>query len=173
MIKMIAKVLRLLNSEAEPHQLSLALCFAMVAGFTPLYSLHNLLVLLLVLLLRVNLSAFILGLGFFSGFAYLLDPLFHRLGLSILQAQAFEGIWTAFYNTAIMRFARFNNSILMGSLVFSALFFVPLFLSLNQFIRKYRDHILSRIQKMRIMQAIKASKIYTVYQSLSGLRGAS
>lgn len=173
MISMLAKVLRLLNSEAEPHQLSLALCFAMLAGFTPLFSLHNLLVLLLVLLLRVNLSTFILGLGFFSGIAYLLDPLFHHLGLFILQTQTLAGIWTVFYNTAILRFARFNNSILMGSLIFSAIFFVPLFLILNLLIRKYRDHILSRIQNMRIVQVIKASKIYTAYQNVSGLRGAS
>ena len=66
MLRAIAKLLKALNSESNPVQISLAFCFALIAGFTPLLSLHNLLVLFLVLILRVNLSAFILGLGVFS-----------------------------------------------------------------------------------------------------------
>lgn len=72
----LAKFLRVLNSETDPAQISLAFCFSMVAGLTPLFSLHNLPILFLVLVLRVNLSAFLLGFAFFSGIAYLLDPLF-------------------------------------------------------------------------------------------------
>ena len=81
MLQAIAKLLKVLNSESEPGQISLAVCLAMVIGLTPFYSLHNLLVLLLVFLLRVNVSAFILGFIVFSGAAFLLDPLFHNLGL--------------------------------------------------------------------------------------------
>ena len=84
MIGTIAKILKALNSETAPGQISMALCFALIIGLTPLYSLHNLLVLLLVLLLRVNLSAFIAGWVFFSGIAYILDPIFHRIGLALL-----------------------------------------------------------------------------------------
>ena len=43
MIQMVAKVLKILNSESDPGQISLALCFAMVAGLTPFFSLHILL----------------------------------------------------------------------------------------------------------------------------------
>ncbi len=41
MLKMIAKLLRVLNSDADPAQISLAFCLALVAGFTPLYTLHD------------------------------------------------------------------------------------------------------------------------------------
>ena len=74
MIRAIIKLLRVLNSEAAPAQIGLALAFALIMGLTPLWSLHNLAVLLLVLVLRVNLSAFLLGTAVFSGLAYLLDP---------------------------------------------------------------------------------------------------
>ncbi|MDT8272320.1 MAG: DUF2062 domain-containing protein, partial [Desulfomonilia bacterium] len=84
MIRLIARVLRVLNSEAAPSQISLALCFSLIAGFTPLMSMHNVVVLLLVLLIRVNLASFLLGLVAFSGIAYLLDPLFHLSGLALL-----------------------------------------------------------------------------------------
>ena len=92
MLRLIARFLRVLNSETNPGQISLGFCFAMVAGLTPLMSLHNLVVLLLILILRVNLSAFLLGLGVFSGVAYLLDPLFHWYGWHILTAPSLEAL---------------------------------------------------------------------------------
>lgn len=168
MLKMLAKLLKVLNSDAEPGQISLALCLAMVAGLTPLMSLHNLLVLLLVLVLRANLSAFLLGLVVFTGIAYLLDPLFHQLGLAALTAGPLNGLWTSLYNIPLFRLANFNNSIVMGSLLFSLVLFVPLLLAGNRLIRAYRQHILRWVEKSRIMQFFMASKFYNIYKSLSG-----
>ncbi|MCB9776893.1 MAG: TIGR03546 family protein, partial [Nitrospiraceae bacterium] len=121
MIKLLAKLLRVLNSETEPGQISLGFGLAMIAGLTPLLSLHNLLVLLLVCVLRVNLSAFLLGLALCTGIAYALDPLFHQIGLAVLTAPALEGVWTALYQSVWWRLEHFNNSIVMGSLVFAVM----------------------------------------------------
>ncbi len=173
MIKAVAKLLKVINSETDPRQISLACCLAMVAGLTPLYSPHNLLVLLLVLLLRVNISAFILGFGFFTGIAYLLDPIFHRLGMGILTSDVLNGLWTAFYNITLLRLAKFNNSIVMGSLVFSLIVFIPLYFLLNRLILNYREHILAWVWKTRIMQMLKMSKLYSAYQAVSGWGGKS
>ena len=171
MLRQLAKLLKVLNSDAEPGQLSLAFCLAMVAGLTPLMSLHNLLVLLLVLVLRANLAAFLLGLAFFTGFAYLFDPLFHRLGLLALTVPALNPLWTDLYNTTFGRLSNFNNSVLMGSLIFALLLFVPLLLVSNLLILKYREHVLKWVEKSRIMQMFKASKLYSVYQTVLGEGG--
>lgn len=171
MLRTVAKLLRVLNSETEPGQISLGFSFALVAGLTPLWSLHNLVVLLLVLVLRVNLSAFLLGLLFFSGLAYLLDPLFHRLGLALLTAGSLQDLWTSLYNSTVWRLERFNNSIVMGSLIFSLAAFVPFLLLSNMLIRRYRAHVLAWVQKTRVMQMFKASKLYHAYQSISGFGG--
>ena len=173
MLRMIAKLLKVLNSDTEPGQISLAFCFAMIVGFTPLVSLHNLLVIFLVLLLRVNLSAFILGWAFLSGIAYLLDPLFHLIGLSVLGARILERFWTALHNITLFRLAKFNNSILMGSLITSLILFFPLFLLSNFAIHRYRDSVLAWIRKTRVMQTLKANKFYAVYQNVSGWGGTS
>ena len=98
MLTMIARLLKVLNSETEPGQISLALCFAMIAGLTPLFSLHNLFILLIVLIIRINISSFIMGSIFFSGIAYLLDPLFHSIGFAVLTAKTLETLWTSLYN---------------------------------------------------------------------------
>jgi uncharacterized protein (TIGR03546 family) len=127
MIRTVAKILKVLNSETDSSQISLALCLAMFPGFTPFISIHNLVVLFLVLILRVNLSTFLLGWAAFSGLAYLLDPLFNRLGLALLTADSLRGFWTILYNSTFWRLTRFNNSILMGSFIFSLLLFYPLY----------------------------------------------
>jgi uncharacterized protein (TIGR03546 family) len=167
MLTMIAKLLKILNSEADPSQISVALGLSMITGFLPLFTPLNLVVLLLVLVLRVNISSYLIGSVLFAGVAWFLDPLFHRIGLFVLTAAPLEGLWTAFYNTVTGRLQRFNNSVVMGSFIFSVVFFVPLVLLVNTLIRRYRDHILIWVKKSRIMQVITASKLYSLYQKVS------
>jgi uncharacterized protein (TIGR03546 family) len=170
MLRAAAKLLTVLNSEAAPGQISLAAAFSLVVGLTPLWSVHNLIVLFLVLLLRVNLSAFLLGTAFFSGVAYLLDPLFHRLGLAVLTAPSLEGIWTALYNVTFWRIERFNNSIVMGSVLVSLALFVPTVLALNWAIRRYRERVLATVKQWRVVQALTATRFFQLYRSYSHWR---
>lgn len=171
MLKLIAKFIKVMNSEAEPEQISLAFCLAMIAGFTPLYTLHNIIVFLLVLVLRANLSAFVLGWIAFSAVGYLFDPLFHRLGLALLQSESLKGLWENLYNLTFFRMEHFNNSMVMGSLIASLIAAFPVYYISNFIVRRYREHILAWVQKTKIMQAFKASRLYTFYQNVSGWGG--
>jgi uncharacterized protein (TIGR03546 family) len=168
MLQMLAKLLKVLNSDAEPAQIGLAVGFSFVSGLLPFFSPLGLLLLLIVFLLRVNLSAYFLGTAFFSGVAYLLDPLLNRIGLAVLTAGPLESFWTVLYNSTIWRIQRFNNSIVMGGMVFGVLCFVPLVLLSNMLVRRYREHLLAWVRKTRVMQAIKASKFYNMYTRVSG-----
>ena len=168
MLNMIAKLLKILNSDADPSQISLALGFALISGLLPFFSPATLIVLFIVFLLRVNLSAYFLGTAFFAGIAYVLDPLLHRIGLAVLTAAPLEGLWTSLYNSTVWRIQRFNNSVVMGGLVSGVLCFVPLVLLSNALIRRYREHVLAWVRKTRLMQAITASKFYDIYTKVSG-----
>ncbi|MCK4910774.1 MAG: TIGR03546 family protein [Thermodesulfovibrionales bacterium] len=167
-MRLLLKLIKALNSETDPAQISLGMCFGLVAGLTQILSLHNLLVLLLVLLLRVNISAFIASGLLFSGVAWAIDPYLSRIGLAVLQAGALEGLWTSFYNMTVFRLDRFNNSIVMGSLVTSLALFAPLFFMFSALIRQYRERVLGWINRLKIMQTLKASRIYGIYDSLTG-----
>ena len=173
MITTLAKLLKVLNSETDPAQIGLAFSFALLSGFLPFFSPVNLIVLLLVLLLRVNLSAYLLGWGFFAGTAYLLDPLFNWIGLALLTAAPLEGLWTVMYNSTTWRIQKFNNTVVMGGFAFAILFFVPLFLLCNALIRQYREHVLSWVRRTRLMQIFMASKFYGIYEKVSGWTGGA
>lgn len=167
MLRTLAKLLQVLNSETEPRQITLGLALGMVMGFTPMLTLHNLFVLLLVLILRVNLSAFLLGLGVFSALAYALDPAFHALGLAVLQAEPLQAMWTDFYNTTWGRLEHFNNTVVMGGLIVSIALFVPVVLTGNRLVMHYRMHVPAWFKDNRIVTALKGSRFYEVYQSIS------
>jgi len=169
MLNTLATLLKVLNSETRPSQISLALAFAMIIGFTPLFSLHNLLVILLVLVIRVNLATFFLGFALFSGIGYLLDPLFHEFGQLVLSNEAMQQLWVSLYNSTVWRLAHFNNTIVMGSLLISLALFVPVVLAANYLITKYRTSLLQWVNKIKIVQIIKGSKLITVYRSLTRL----
>lgn len=167
MFRTLAKLLQVLNSETAPGQISLGFALGMLMGFTPFFTLHNVLVLLLVLVLRVNVSAFLLGLALFSALAYLLDQMFHELGLMLLQAEVLQEFWTDFYNTAVGRLEHFNNTVVLGSLIAALVLFVPLLWLMNRLITHYRTHVPAWFKNSRLVALFKASRFYTVYQSVS------
>jgi uncharacterized protein (TIGR03546 family) len=138
------KLFKLINSEQEPHQISLGLSLAMIAGFTPTLSLHNLVVLFLLLIIRANISAFIVGFALFSLLAFALDPAFHALGNYLLHLPGMQATWTEMYNNSFWRLTGFNNTVLLGSLVVSVIAFIPVFLLGNFIIRNYRSRIQAR-----------------------------
>ncbi len=155
MLGQITRLIKALNSEVAPEQISLAISFAMIAGLTPFWSLHNIVVLFLVMILRVNMAAFFAGVGLFSLLAYLLDPFFHQFGYFILKLDALNGIWTSMYNSTVWRLEHFNNTIVMGSLMFSLLAFFPLYLASLWAIKRYRAQFMVWIKKLKLTRFLR------------------
>lgn len=166
MLQRIAKLLKVLNSEANPAQISLALVLGLIAGLTPVLSLHNVLVLLLACVLRVNFSAFILSTVVFSGIAYLLDPVFVALGEYLLTEQSLQSFWTTLYQVDFWRLLHFNHTVTLGSVLVSLGLSLPAFFLSRFIIIKYRVHIMTWVQKTRLARWLRASKLYDVYSSL-------
>ena len=168
MFTIIAKLLKVLNSDDSPSQLALALCFAAVLGLTPLNSPHNIILLFFLLILRVNLSMFFLSWAAFTLFAYLLDPLSHMLGLMLLQAEPLQSLWQALYNSDIWRVLAFNNSLVLGSFMLSLVLCLPIFFMGKVFVTQYRNRLLKWISQSRLALWLKGGKLLTAYQALQG-----
>ncbi len=170
MITLLAKALKVLNAEAAPAQISAAFCLALFFSFMPFLTLQHVILLFLVLVLRVNLTGFILGWMVFSAAAFILDPLFHRLGMAVLSADALSGLWRTLYESAFWHLTRFNNTVVMGGFIAALVLFLPLYFVSNALIRRYREHFMIWLQKTRLAQVIKGSRIYSAYRTVSGWR---
>jgi len=172
MIRQLAKLIRILNSETNPIQISLAICFGMIVGFTQLTSAHNLIILFIVLFLRVNLSAFILGTLTFKSLSLLFTNIFHKIGLWFLTSEIFNGVATFLYNTTFWKFDRFNNTVIAGGLVVSIIGFLPMLFLWNYLIKKYRSNILAYVQKTKIAKAMRSTDFYHYYKKYTRIKDA-
>ncbi len=165
MLRQTLKVFKALNSDAKPWQLSLGIVFGSFLGLTPLLNLHNAVLLFLAFIITLNIGLMFLSFAFFSGVAYLLDPLFHKIGYAVLTKETLRPFWTDFFSSPLAVLSNLNNSIVLGSLIFSALFAIPLFLVSNVLVQKYRDNIQEFLDKIPL---IRSMKIVKTYQTIAG-----
>lgn len=167
MLTMLAKLLKALNSESAPWQVALAFSMSLIVALTPMFSLHNLLVLLLAFVIRVNLSAFFLGVAAFSLLAMVIDPLSIQLGASLLAQPGFQDFWTELYQSDFWRMTAFNHTLVLGGLLLSLLAFIPVFVLSRLLIVMYRQRLLNWISRLKVVQVLKAGKFYSLYKSLA------
>jgi uncharacterized protein (TIGR03546 family) len=172
MIQQVIGLIRMMHSETDPRQISLGFALGMVPGLTPLTSPHNLLVLLAILFFRVHIGAALLSWVVFKALAYALDPLFNQIGLFLLTDVGFlQGLWTSLYNAPLVPYTRFNNTIVMGSLIFSLAAFYPVYWGGKFMVLKYRETLMERFNRLKIVQVFRASNLYKWYSRYSKLKG--
>ena len=83
-LELLAKLFKVLRSGESPNQIAAGFILGMIPGLTPIWNFHNLIVLILLIILRVNFAAAIFSFILFSAFAYIFDPLFHSFGYYFL-----------------------------------------------------------------------------------------
>ena len=163
-IKLISKFIKVLSSAASPNQIAWGFALGAIPGLTPLNSLHNLVVLVLLIILNVNISSALFALLIYSIFAWMLDPVFHSIGYYVLSdIPALTSMWTSLYNAPIAPLTRFNNTVVMGSFLVALAMILPNYFLFKWFVRRYRETWNEKIKKWKITKAIMGSKIVRLY----------
>ena len=159
MIRQVLKVFKALNSNEKPWQLSLGLAFGGIIGLMPLWTPHNIVLLFLAFIINLNFALLLIGLFFFSGIAYILDPLFHQTGLAVLTSDGMQNFWNGFFSNPLFLFDKLNNTLVMGSLISAA----PLFFLINFLIRKYRENLKRLLEKVPLLKSLKLAKAFDTF----------
>jgi len=167
----ISSLVKILHSDASPAQIAGGVAFGMILGITPIMNIHNLLILFLVLIIRVNLGSVFLSFALFSVVAFMLDPLSNSVGLSALKSESLVPFWTDLYNIPTMTFTHFNNTIVMGSLILSLILFIPVWFGAFSFVKSYRGHLKEKIDNLKIVKMVTASKAYQWYVKVRDFTG--
>jgi len=172
-INVLSKFIKVLRAGETPRQIAAGFGFGYLIGLMPFMTLQGILLFLTMFLLNINLAAGTLAIILCSIFAFLLDPVFHHLGYFILaQIPALHGTWEALYNLPVAPLSRFNNTVVMGSLVFGLLTVFPVYLGMKKFVISYREGLEARIKQWKVVQIILGSKIYQWYEKIRNLGGA-
>jgi uncharacterized protein (TIGR03546 family) len=171
-LKLLSKFLKIGRSDASPDQIAWGFAMGSIIGLTPLLSLHNLILFILIAILHVNLISVLLSFTLFSLVGWLLDPIFHIIGFCILAEIPFlKPFWTNLYNSALTPFTRFNNTVMMGSFIGSLVLFFPNYSLFRWMINKYRSSWNQIIQKWKIVHVFKESKLVRIYTKIRDLKG--
>lgn len=170
-LDLLAKLLKVLRSGDTPAQIAAGFILGMVIGLTPVLSLHNLVIVFLIIIFNVNISMAIFAFLLFSGFAWLLDPVFHSFGYFLLvDLTSLKGFYTTLYNIPIIALSRFNNTVVLGSLVSSILIMPVIYYLARNFVVVYRTRLEPRVNKLKVVQSLKASKVYGFYEKVRDWR---
>jgi uncharacterized protein (TIGR03546 family) len=129
-----------------------------------LVNVHNLIVFALIVLLNVSFGGGMLGWALFVPLGFILDPAFDAIGRSLLQAPSLRGLWTVWYNTPLLPYTNFNNTVVLGSVVAWLVLAVPIFFAARYGVARYRATVGERVRRSRFYQAVTASKAYNVYK---------
>jgi len=163
-IKLLKKLITLINSDVSPNQIAGGVALGSIIGFTPFTCLHNFVVLFLIFLLNVNMAAAFFSAALFSFFALFTDPIANKIGYALLSNNAsLTPLWTQLYNMPVIPLTRFNNTVVMGSLVISVAAFIPVFFFSAWFIKYYRATLRDKVKNSKIFKILHLSKVYEIY----------
>ena len=164
-LKLVRSLIKTLHSDGSPSQIAFGVALGAALGLTPIMNVHNALVLLLLAILNVSFAAGLFAWGVFVPVGFMLDPLFDRIGTWLLvEATALRPLWTSWDNVPGLALTNFNNTIVLGSVVFWLLAFVPLFVAARFGVVKYRATWGERVRNSRYYKLLETSQVFSVYR---------
>lgn len=171
LLKQLFGFLKLLNSETGHNQIAAGIAAGFILGMTPMLSLQTFLVFICIFFFRIQAGAAFLAAFFFAFAGWLLDPVFHNVGIAVLEMPALQGLFTTMYNVPLLPLTRFNNTIVMGSGVITILLSPVVFFVSRSLILKYRVTVVARFKQTKFWKAVQATSFYKWYYTYENLYG--
>ena len=163
MLTLLAKMLKVLNSQASPWQIGWAIALSLFVGILP-FGLLTLLIVFIVCLLTINLSTFIVVWGLTEGLMLLFaDPL-ERLTWQYAQH---DSLLTLLANNETLQLFHLHHTLTLGAFMLGMLLLLPLAWISKMLVQQYRLRIMTNVEKWKIMQMLKASKLFALYEKLN------
>jgi len=173
-LKFISKFMKVLRAGESPGLIAGGFTMGFMVGLTPFWTLQNIVILIIAILTKVNLSAVIFSIFLFSFVAFLFDPLFHNLGYFLLtQVETLNGIWSTLYNMPIAPFTRFYNTIVAGSFLTALILALPVYLLGKNGIILYRKTLGPKVENSKFVKAVKGTGLYKWYAKIRDMRWTS
>ncbi|MEX2115341.1 MAG: TIGR03546 family protein [Bacteroidota bacterium] len=166
-LQILSNFIKVLSAGQTPRQVAAGFALGSLAGFSPVLTLQGILVWLIILTFDVNLSAALLAFTLFAFLGYVLDPLFHEFGYVLLvNVDSLRPLWTALYNAPLAPLTRFNNTLVLGSLVGALVLSPAVYFGMKKFVVAYRTHLGARIEKWKIYQVVSKSAFVRWYRRI-------
>ncbi|MBQ2219499.1 MAG: TIGR03546 family protein, partial [Elusimicrobia bacterium] len=110
---------------------------------------------------RVNISAAFIAWAVYEILSFALDPLFYIFGYYLLNISSLNSFYTYLYNLPVVPFTKFNNTVVMGSLVVGIILIIPNMIIAKKLLVYYRTHLREKVSKWKIVKILSATILST------------
>lgn len=163
MLPLLAKILKVLNSQASPWQIGWAIALGLFVGILP-FGLLTLLIVLLVCLLTINLTTFILVWGLTEGLMLLFANPLEQLTWQYAQNDTLLALLA---NTETLQLLHLHHTLTLGAFVLGAVLLIPVAWLSKVLVQQYRSKVMTSVEKWKLTQMLKASKLFALYEKLN------
>ncbi len=163
MLTSLAKILKVLNSEASPWQIGWAIGLGLLAGLLP-FGFLTLVILLIVCLFTINLSTFLVVWGLCSGLMFIFGDALEALTWQYAQQ---PGLLHLLASTETLQLLHLHHTLVLGAFVLGLLLLLPAAWLGAILVKQYRLRLMTRLQQIKIVQMLNATKLFQLYQKLN------
>lgn len=140
--------------DATPGQMAMGLALGALVGLVPKGNLLAIGLMMLMCSLRVNLGVGLATVFATSWVGVFLDPISHRIGEFLLKNDALRPLWEAMYDTMLLPWTDFNNTVVLGSFSMGAAAFVPLYFLSKPMFGVLTPRLVTWAQRFRLVSLL-------------------
>ena len=159
-LKLLKQIIVIFQTDISPNQVAWGFALGAILGLVP-NMFMKLILFIVIMLFRVNVSAAFLAWAVYEVLSFALDPLFDVIGFYILNIGSLNAFYTYLYNLPVVPFTKFNNTIVMGSLVAGIILIIPNMLIAKKLLVYYRTHLRDKVSKWKIVKILTATILGT------------
>ncbi|MCR4821949.1 MAG: TIGR03546 family protein [Treponema sp.] len=154
MLNYIVKLFSALNANVNPGEIAHAFSCGILLGLMPKNNLLWYLVFVFILFIRINKPMYLIMVLLASTFAPVMDSLFDTVGYAFLTIPALSGFFGNLLEIPFVGFTKFNNSVVMGSLLCGLVLYIPMYFLGRLLVSLWRKHITHWVKKSKLNKVI-------------------
>ncbi len=153
-LRPLRMLLKALVIESTPSQMSYGLALGVMLGIVPKGNLLAIVLGFCIAAMRVNLAVTACAAVALTFASSQLDSSFDRVGVFVLGQPSLRGLWEAVYDTPMMPWTNFNNSIVMGSFLCGLALIWPVHRLSRPVFQKYSEKLSRHIRHWWITKVL-------------------
>ena len=155
-LKLLKQIVVIFQTDISPNQVAWGFALGAILGLVP-NMFMKLVLFIVIMMFRVNVSAAFLAWAVYEILSFALDPLFDVVGFYVLNIGSLNGFYTWLYNLPVVPFTKFNNTVVMGSLIVGIILIIPNMLIAKKLLVYYRTHLREKVSKWKIVKILSAT----------------
>ncbi|MGC8867043.1 MAG: TIGR03546 family protein [Elusimicrobiales bacterium] len=152
-----------LLKEKSPGAIGAAAAFGFILGIIPKNNLTAHLLFILAFVFKTNIPFFFISTIFFSSISFLVDKITDPVGYCILTSNWLYPLFRQLYNTVIIPWTDFNNTVVIGGVFLGLIVFYPIYYFFKKIAERYLLDLGKKISQMRVIRLLRLSWLFEWY----------